>query len=111
MSGLYQLLQAGDSIMADRGFDLDSDLPPGVSLNIPAFMNGKDQLDSFDETEARQIAVVRIHVEMAIARIKSFRILTTVLPISMAPDLNRIWVICCYLINFLPPIVIENELK
>ena len=100
MSGLYQLLQAGDSIMADRGFDLDSDLPPGVSLNIPAFMNGKDQLEIFDETETRRIASVRIHVERAIARIKSFRILKTVLPISMAPDLNKIWVICCYLIYF-----------
>ena len=42
--------------MADRGFYLDSDLPPGVSLNIPAFMNGKDQLDIFDETETRRIA-------------------------------------------------------
>jgi len=111
MSGLYQLLQAGDSIMADRGFDLDSDLPSGVSLNIPAFMNGKDQLDICDETETRRIVSVRIHVERAIARIKSFRILKTVLPISMAPDLNKIWVICCYLINFLPPIVIENELE
>ena len=74
-------------------------------------MNGKDQLDIFDETETRRIASVRIHVERAIARIKSFRILKTVLPISMAPDLNKIWVICCYLINFLPPIVIENELE
>ena len=90
ISGLYQLLRAGDSIMADRGFDLDSDLPPGVSLNIPACMNGKDQLDIFDEAETRQIAVVRIHVERAIARINSFCILKTVLPISMAPDLNKI---------------------
>ena len=109
MSGLYKLLQAGDSIMADRGFDLDSDLPPGVNLNIPAFMNGRDQLDILDETETRRIASVRIHVERAIARIKSFRILKTTFPISMASDLNKIWVICCYLINFLPPIVVEKK--
>ena len=95
--------------MADRGFDLDSDLPPGVNLNIPAFMNGKDQLDILDETETRRIASVRIHVERAIARIKSFRILKTTFPISMASDLNKIWVICCYLNNFLPPIVVEKK--
>ena len=75
MSRLYKPLQAGDSIMPDRGFDLHSDLPPGVYLNISTFMNGKDQLDIFDENETRCIASVKIHVERAIARIKSFRIL------------------------------------
>ena len=108
-SGIYQLLQAGDSVMADRGFDLDSDLPVDVGLNIPAFMNGKDQLDIVDETETRRIASVRIHVERAIARVKSFRILKTISPISMAADLNKIWVICCYLTNFLPPILVDKD--
>ena len=70
--------------MAGRGFDLDSDLPPGINVNIPAFMNGKDNLDIFDETETICIASVTIHVERAIARIKSFCILTTTFPISMA---------------------------
>ena len=32
MSGLYKLLQTGGSIMADRGFDLESHLQPGVFL-------------------------------------------------------------------------------
>ncbi len=64
-------------------------------------MNGKDQLDIVDETEARRIASVRIHVEWAIARVKSFCILKTISPISMAADLNKIRVICCYLTNLL----------
>ncbi len=108
-SGIYQLLQAGDSVMADRGFDLDSDLPVDVGLNIPAFMNGKDQLGIVEETETRRIASVRIHVERAIARVKSFRILKSISPISMAADLNKIWVICCYLTNFLPPILVDKD--
>ena len=97
--------------MADRGFDIDDDLPPGVSLNIPAFMNGKEQLNLNEETETRRIAAVRIHVERAIARVKSFRILKTTLPLSMAAEINKIWVICCYLTNFQPPVLVEKENK
>ena len=32
-----------DSVMADRGFIIENDLPDGVSLNIPAFLNGRTQ--------------------------------------------------------------------
>ena len=34
---LYSLLEAGDSIMADKGFGIEDDLPNGVALNIPHF--------------------------------------------------------------------------
>ena len=30
--------------MADRGFDIEEDLPDKISLNIPQFLNGKPQL-------------------------------------------------------------------
>jgi hypothetical protein len=56
--------------MADRGFDIEEDLPPNVTLNIPLFLNGKDQL-SLEEVATRKIASVRVHVERAIARIKT----------------------------------------
>ncbi len=108
--GIFDLLAPGDSIMADRGFDIEDILPNGVSLNIPPFMRNKEFLSIEEETETRRIASVRIHVERAIARIKNFRILSTVFPISMGADLNKIWVICCYLSNFLPPLIIENAL-
>ena len=103
--GVLQLLEHGDSVMADRGFDFSDDLPEGVTLNIPAFMNGKDQLSVEEETETRRIASVRIHVERAIERVKNYKILQGRYPTSMIAELNKIWVICCYLINFLPPLV------
>ena len=44
-SGILALLEKGDSIMADRGFDIEADLMPlGVKLNIPPFLKGKTQL-------------------------------------------------------------------
>lgn len=108
-SGIYGLLESGDSIMADRGFDLQDDLPEGVSLNIPPFLSGKSQLTLQEENETRRIASLRVHVERAIGRIKNYRILQTVFPISMSPDLNKVWVICCYLVNFLPQLVPDRE--
>ena len=98
--GILNLVESGDSIMADKGFDIENHLPDGVSLNIPPFMRVKEYLTIEEETKRRGTASVRIHVGRAIARIKNFKILSTVFPISMAADLNKIWVICCYLSNF-----------
>ena len=107
--GILDLLQSGDSVMADKGFEIESDLPKGVSLNIPPFLRDKEHFSIEEETITRRIASLRIHVERAIARIKSFKILSTILPISMAADINKIWVICCYLTNVLPALIVEQE--
>ena len=49
--------------MADKGFDIDHDLPAGTTLNIPPFLQGKDYLEPQEEIDTRCIASVRIHVE------------------------------------------------
>jgi hypothetical protein len=36
------LLEAGDSVMADKGFDIEKDLLNGVALNIPLFFYNKE---------------------------------------------------------------------
>jgi hypothetical protein len=77
--------------MADRGFDIESDLPSGVTLNIPPFLDGKDQLSLEEELTTRKIASIRLHVERAIARIKNYRILHQVVPITLAKGPDKIW--------------------
>jgi hypothetical protein len=63
-SGLLQLLEKGDSITADRGFDIQDYLTPlGVKVNIPPFMKGRSQLQPTELVETRRIASLRIHVE------------------------------------------------
>ena len=50
-SGLLPLLEKGNSVMPDKGFDIsDLLLPLDVSLNIPPFLHGKPQLDELNLT-------------------------------------------------------------
>ena len=39
--GILKLPEPGDDLMAHRGFDVEDDLPTGVTLNIPPFLSGK----------------------------------------------------------------------
>lgn len=55
------------------------------------------------------IASLRIHVERRIQRIKTFHIFDKVIPLSLGPIVNQIWVVCTLLSNFQTPIVKELE--
>lgn len=93
-SGILQkeLWEDGDYVMADRGFTIKELLEPlGVSLNIPAFLKGKDQLSREDISESQTIATVRIHVERAIQRIKKFRQIRNEIPLVLHGSVNQIW--------------------
>lgn len=104
-SGFLKLLEAGDSIMADRGFLIEDILPPGVTLNVPPLLNETGQLTDNERTRTRRIASVRIHVERAIERIKNYQVLHNV-PNNMHNSINQIFFVCAMLTNFLPPLVL-----
>ena len=65
-SGLLAKLEPGDNIMADRGFDIADISPSGVTLNIPPFKGGRDQLNPEKTDETARIAALIIHVERPI---------------------------------------------
>ena len=101
----------GMSIMADRGFTIkDMLMDIGAELNIPPFMEGRQQLPSDEVQEGRRIASVRIHVERAIGRIKTFSILQQTLPITLSRITNQIVFVCAYLSNFKPALVLPQTL-
>ena len=105
-SGLLDLLDRDDSIMADRGFDILEDLAPrGVRLNIPPFLRGKTQLDQREMTETRRIASLRIHVERCMERIKNYHIFDGVMPLNLMDVADQMFFVCAVLTNFHPPLV------
>ena len=98
--GILQLLEEGDSVMADRGFEIQDLLAKKkVYFNIPPFMRCKHQLSPEEEDETRDVDSVRIHVERAIECVKDYNLLTQIIPNSMAEDLNNIWKVCALLTN------------
>ena len=77
--------------MADRGFQIREDLlhyychlsvPPGARLN--------DQMTTTECRTTNEIANLRIHVERAINRIKTYRILKNVMLITLLPLIDDI---------------------
>ena len=70
--GILNLLEQGDSVMADRGFMIADLLSArGVDLNVPP-SKLQPQLTEGELIETRRIASVRIHVERAIGRLKNY---------------------------------------
>ena len=60
---------------------------------------------SNDIAETKKIANVRIHIERVIQRLKTFKILSHVLPISSLNKGDDIITVCCAIINLHGPIV------
>ena len=91
--------------MADRGFTIAEDLfARRVKLNISPFLKGKPQFSEEDTIITRRVASVRIHVERAIQRIKSFRIFERTIPSSFLDILDDMLLICATLCNFRGPL-------
>ena len=103
--GILDLLDSGDSVMADRGFTIQNELTLiGVKLNIPPFLRGKTQLSAKEMVETRRIASLQIHIEQAIERIKNFHIFDRALPSTFETAAEQIIFICAALSNFHPPL-------
>lgn len=76
-------MNPNDEVMADRGFTISEELfSLHVGHNIPSFLRGRKQLREKEDVESRRIASVRIHVERAIRRMKSYRILKSIISIN-----------------------------
>ena len=110
-SGFYDCLDPYDEVMADRGFQIKEELMlKFCSLSVSPGARVKAQMTSSECKRTKDVANLRIHVERAINRIKTYRILKTVLPISMLHNVDDIVKTCAGLYN-LKPLLFKDSIK
>ena len=104
---LSQKFENGDTVMADKGFQIADILPLGVKLNIPPFLGANTQMSAEDVVRTQQIAGLRIHIERAINKIKNFLIWKGEIPLSLFSVVNQMWSVCAFLCNTQEPLISE----
>ena len=104
-SEFYNILEPYDAVMADRGFTIAKDLLlHKANLFIPPGKRGQEQFTKADVQKTKTIANLRIFVEQAIRRLKTFRIIKNELPISLIGNLDNIVIVCAALCNLYKPL-------
>ena len=103
--GILDLLEPGDSVMADKGFDVEALLKEkGISLNIPPFLEKQQQ---FSQEHVKEIK----NVERAIRRVKEFHLFDSTLPLASLGSLNQMFTVACLLTNFQGPLIRRKHCK
>jgi len=111
-SGILDLLKPSDTVMADKGFEIEEMLEKRqVGLNLPPFLQSRSRFSSQEVHETKTIAKLRIHVERAIRRIKEFHIFDTDISLSTLGSINQIYTIACLLTNFQGPLILKGSQK
>ena len=114
-SGFLRLLDPGDVVLADCGFDIGDDIAiHGAKLEIPSFTRGKKQLSMEEVEYTKRITKVRIHVERVIGLLKNkYTILQAMLPVCILKHkddtedafIDKILTVCAALTNLSPAVV------
>ena len=104
-----KLIDPGDIVLADRGFNVHDDIAiKEGKLEIPTFTRGKQQLSREEVEKSRQLARARIHVERVIGQMqKKYTIISGTLPITLVKKptdtnvttIDKILVVCAALTN------------
>jgi hypothetical protein len=107
--GILDTCEAGDLILADKGFLIHDILPPGVTVNMPSFIPSVSrQFTALQSAQNLTISRARIHVERAIQRIKTFDMLDCI-ESQYRHIANRIFQLIAALVNLQGPILSVSD--
>ena len=109
-SGFLQKLQPRDQVMSDRGFKIHDMLAfYQCTLAIRPSKHTNIQMTTTNIQKTSRIENVRIYVEQAIARMKTFRIIKHELPISLLSVVDNIVLLCAITTNFMEPLCSDDN--
>ena len=80
------------------------------TLSLPSGARVKAQMTTAECKTTKNVSNLRIHVECAINRIKTFRILKSILPITILRSIDEIVKACAALRNF-KPLLFKGSIK
>ena len=98
--GIMSKLRPGDTVMADRGFNVQDLLAlKDVRLVTPEYMNNRSQLPSSAVAASRKVTAKRIHVERVIGLTKCFGILRNPLDHCRVIIASELAYVCAFMCN------------
>lgn len=104
--GIVEMLRPHDVIMVDRGFDVQADMDPyNVKVVIPPFLKQRSRLTPQEEIYGKRVSRARGHVERAIRRLKSWKLLGRHLSHDLSGMISQIVFVTACLVNFERPIL------
>ena len=105
-SGILDLLEEGDVVCADRGFVIEELVAQrGAKLIIPPFLGKRVHFSKEEVAKTKLIAHARIHIERFNERMKNYKILSGIIPLSLSSQVSQLVFIICCLVNFQKPLV------
>lgn len=108
-STLFSVLDPGDSIMADKGFNVqDLFAPLDVTVNMPTFFKKKNRMSGKIVMKDRKISSKRVHIERIIGLGKTYKILCQPMTSTETKISSHIVFVCYMLCNFRTRIVSEH---
>jgi hypothetical protein len=99
--GLVDKCDPGDSVMADKGFNVqDLFALNDVHVNIPAFFKKKNRMTGEQVQRDRKVSSKRVHIERLIGMAKTYKILVNGFSASETVIARHIISVCFMLCNF-----------
>ena len=107
LSGFLRHVERGDMFVADKGFTLFYKLNKlDCFLHIPPFKRpGVEQFTTEELERTSRVANMRIHVERAFERTKSWKIFDRPIPILLLDLVDQMFYVCSMLSNMQRPLV------
>ncbi len=105
-SNILEMCEQSQAIMVDRGFQIvEAASKKNIQVHHPPFSLNREKFSEVDTEKTKEIATLRIHVERAIGRLRNFKVLTHIFPLSRADLLGHVVKACALIANCSPPLV------